>query len=79
MSDSNRIQIVRPHQNIREFIYQKDKNLEDYPREQFLFNQHDYYTNGWKRLNTIQSLPFKDNWPITIGNAIASFSSGILG
>jgi hypothetical protein len=75
MSDSKRVQIIRSHQNIHEFTYQKDKNLS----EQFLLNQKDYYTLGWRRLNLVQSLPLKDNWPITIGNAIATFSSGFLG
>jgi len=47
--------------------------------EQFVLDQKDYYPIGWRRLNAVQTLPLTENWPITVGNAIASFSSGFLG
>jgi hypothetical protein len=70
-----RIQVIRSHQKIHEYIYQKDDNS----YEQVLLNQKDYYSIGLRRLHTIQALPLTENWPITMGNAIASFSSGFLG
>ena len=77
--ESRRIQVIRSHQNINEFAYQRDPNSQANSNEKYLLNQKDYYTIGWRRLNTIQSIPLKENWPITIGNALASFSSGFIG
>ncbi|CAF3878324.1 unnamed protein product, partial [Adineta steineri] len=79
MSEPKRIQVIRPHQNINEFIYQTDTNPQSPSYNQILLNQQDYHQLGWKRLNRVQSLPLKDNWPIVAGNAIATFSSGFLG
>jgi hypothetical protein len=79
MTEPKRVQIIRSNQNINEYSYQNNKNPQDFSYDQLLLNQKDYYTVGWKRLNTIQSSPLRENWPITIGNAIASFSSGFLG
>lgn len=79
MSEPKRIQIVRSHQNINEYVYQRDQNIPDSTYEQLLVNQQDYHAIGWRRLRTCQSLSLKENWPITIGNAAASFSSGFLG
>jgi len=80
MSEPKRIQIVRSHQHINEYIYhQKDQNSQDNSNEQFVSDRKDYYPIGWRRVNTVQALPLRENWPITIGNAIASFSSGFLG
>ncbi len=76
MSENKRIQIIRPHQNLKEFIYESDNKPSN---DQFIVKQKDYYIIGWKRLAAIQSLPLKENWPITMGNAVASFSSGLLG
>lgn len=79
MTEPKRIQIVRSHQNINDFVYEKDSNTDENSYEQVLINRQDYSTVGWRRLHTCQSLPLKENWPITIGNAVSSFSSGFLG
>ncbi|CAF0832594.1 unnamed protein product [Rotaria sp. Silwood1] len=79
MNEPKRVQIIRPHQNINEFVYQHDNNTQDHSYEQILLDQKEYYTIGWRRLNTIQALPLYENWPITMGNGVASVSSGILG
>ena len=78
-AEPKRIQVVRSHQDISEFAYNRDRTREPYSQKQLLLLQQDYSTLGWKRLNKLQSLPLKDNWPITLGNAAASFSSGFLG
>jgi hypothetical protein len=79
MSEPKRIQVIRSHQNINEYIYQKDQNSQKDSYEELLLDRKDYYAIGWRRLNTVQKLPLRENWPIIMGNAIASFSSGILG
>ena len=79
MSEPKKVQIVRSHQNLHEYIYQRNVNSKEDSYEQILLDQKDYTMVGWRRLHIIQSLPLKENWPITIGNAIASFSSGFVG
>ncbi|CAF2849163.1 unnamed protein product [Rotaria sp. Silwood2] len=78
MNEPKRVQIIRPHQNINEFVYQRDNNSQDYSYEQVLLDQKEYYTIGWRRLHTIQSLPLHENWPITMGNGIVSVASGVM-
>ncbi|CAF4503371.1 unnamed protein product, partial [Rotaria sp. Silwood2] len=78
MNEPKRVQIIRPHQNINEFVYQRDNNSQDYSYEQVLLDQKEYYTIGWRRLHTIQSLPLHENWPITMGNGIVSVASGVV-
>jgi hypothetical protein len=79
MTEPKRIQVVRPNQNLNEYAYQTNPKFQGNVYEQALLEQKDYYTIGWRRLNAVQTLPLKENWPITIGNAAASFSSGFLG
>ncbi|CAF0843615.1 unnamed protein product [Rotaria sordida] len=79
MTEPKRIQIVRSNQNVNEFVYQRDNNSQNYSYEQILFDQKEYDTVGWRRLHAIQTLPLQENWPITIGNGIASVSTGFIG
>ena len=79
MSDSKRIVIVRPHQNVNEYIYQRDNDAQDYSNEQLISRSKDYYAIGWKQLHAIQALSLNDNWPIVLGNCVGSASSGLLG
>jgi len=79
MSEPKRIQIVRSHQNINEYIYHKDQNSQENSYEQLLLDRKDYYDIGWRRLNAVHKLPLREHWPITMGNAIASVSSGLIG
>jgi hypothetical protein len=79
MTEPKRIQVVRPYQDLNEYAYQRNQKSQGNVYEQALLEQKDYYAIGWRRLNAIQALPLKENWPITIGNAAGSFSSGFLG
>ncbi|CAF4820147.1 unnamed protein product, partial [Rotaria sp. Silwood1] len=44
MNEPKRVQIIRPHQNINEFVYQRDNNTQDHSYEQILLDQKEYYT-----------------------------------
>lgn len=79
MSEPKRIQIIRPHQNINDFAYQRDDKIQDRSYEEILLDHKEYHTLGWRRLEIVQRLPLNENWPIVIGNGIASVSSGLLG
>jgi hypothetical protein len=79
MSEPKKIQVIRSHQNLNEYIYQSNANFQENSYEQILLDRKDYHALGWRRLHILQTLPLKENWPITIGNAIAAFSSGFLG
>ena len=87
MSEPKRVQIIRPHQSINEFIYQNqtDSNTTNrtQQQEQQLINQfpqiRDYHKIGFKNLSVIQALPFAESWPILVGNGVTSFSSGFVG
>lgn len=79
MSEPTRVKIIRPHQNIDEFLYERDANSQERSYEQKLLDRKEYYDLGWRRLRIIQKLPLHENWPITMGNAAAAVSSGLLG
>ncbi len=79
MNEPKKIQIIRSHEKIHEYMYQPNPNIQQNSYEQILLDRKDYQIIGWRRLNTIQGLPIKENWPITGGNAVAAFSSGFLG
>ncbi|CAF3133329.1 unnamed protein product [Rotaria socialis] len=79
MTQPNRVQVIRQNQSINEFIYERDSTAQDISYEQILLNQHEYNSVGWRRLEIIQTLPLKENWPITMGNGVAAISSGFLG
>lgn len=78
MSEPRRIQVVRTNQDLQDFAYVRSPTTGNVipidPNRQI-----DYYTVGMKRLSAIQSMPLKDNWPITIGNAAMTFMSGLIG
>ncbi|CAF3303650.1 unnamed protein product [Rotaria socialis] len=78
MTQPNRVQVIRRNQSINEFIYERDSTAQDISYEQILLNQHEYNSVGWRRLEIIQTLPLKENWPITMGNGVAAISSGFL-
>ena len=86
MSEPKRVQIIRPHQSINEFIYENPNDSNTTNRTQHqeqLINQflqrRDYYKIGFKNLSTVQSMSFVENWPILGGNTVTSFSSGFVG
>lgn len=79
MTEPKKIHIVRPHQTIIDYAYEHRSNTPEDTPDQLLIDQKDYKTLGWRRINAVQSLPLKDSWPVTIGNAVATFSSGLVG
>ena len=79
MTEPKKIHVVRPHQTITEYAYERSSNTLDDTHDQVLIDQKDYQKLGWRRINAVQSLPLKDSWPITIGNGVATFSSGLVG
>lgn len=79
MSEPKRVQIVRSHQNAEEFAIRKSTTVPQFTGVAPVFTDTDYYQLGWQRLATVQSLPLRENWPIVCGNALGSFSSGVVG
>jgi hypothetical protein len=74
-----KVQVIRSHQNVNEYMYKKNADVHENSYEQILLDRKDYQELGWKRLRTIQALPFNEQWPITVGNIVVATSSGIIG
>lgn len=79
MTEPKKVHIVRPHQTISEYAYERSSNTPEVTYDQLLKDRQDYHKLAWRRISTVQSLPLKESWPITIGNAVATFSSGLVG
>lgn len=78
-TEPKKVHIVRPHQKATEYAYERGPNTPEYTFDQMLVDRKDYRALGWRRVNAVQALPLEDSWPITIGNAVATFSSGFIG
>ena len=74
-----KIQVIRSHQNLNEYMYKANADVQDNSYEQILLDRKDYQALGWKRLRTIQSLSFNENLQITVGTLLTASSSGIIG
>ena len=79
MTEPRKVHIVRPHQTVTEYAYERGPNTPENTFDHMLLERKDYRALGWRRVTAIQSLPLNDSWPITVGNAVATFSSGFLG
>ena len=79
MSEPKRVQVIRSHQSLNEYIYEKKTPTTDTTHEPDQFHQPDYHAIGFSRLMQVQSLPLNESWPIIIGNGIGSASAGIVG
>ena len=79
MTEPKKVQIIRPHEKLSEYIYERDDKSLTKSHEDILLNRQDYEEVGWRRLRAIQSLPLQDNLPFTVSNSIAAFSSGMIG
>lgn len=79
MTEPKKVHIIRPHEKLSEYVYERNEKYPVKSYEDLLMSQQDYEALGWRRLRTIQSVPLRENWPFTVSNSIMSFSSGMIG
>ena len=79
MSEPKRVQVIRSHQTLDEFMFEKKTPATDATHGPDVFHQPDYHAVGFKRLHQLQSLPFAESWPIIVGNGVGSVSTGFVG
>lgn len=79
MSEPTRVQIVRPHQNVTDFVFRVE-NRSDHDESQSVASYgKDYDKIAKDNITRIQKLPWKEKWPIFLTNVIPAATSGILG